>query len=193
MVSFLAYIKIIILGILKVKKNIDISDTQFLFVLINERMLLGEWNMFNTDRIKEIRLSKNLTQNEVAKQLHVTRSSYAMWESNNNIIPLKRLIALSDFLEVNLDYLFGFSNKLYSIKKGYNLEVCAQRLKEFRKENKITQVQLCKFLHIDQPTWSIYETGKNLIGTPFLYDICKKYHISADYLLGKIDSPRYLK
>ena len=55
-------------------------------------MLLGEWDMFNTDRIKEIRLSKNLTQNEVAKQLHVTRSSYAMWESNNNIIPLNFFI-----------------------------------------------------------------------------------------------------
>ena len=31
-----------------------------------------------------------------------------------------------------------------------------------------------------------------LIATPFLYTICKKYNISADYLLGKIDNPKYL-
>ena len=156
-------------------------------------MLLGEWNMFSTDRIKEIRLSKNLTQCEVAKLLHVTRSSYAMWESNNNIIPLKRLIALSDYFQTNLDYLLGFNDQSFSVKPEYDLKVCSQRLKEFRKENNLTQVQICKFLHIDQPTWSIYENGKNLIGTPFLYDICKKYHISADYLLGKTDSPKYLQ
>ena len=38
-----------------------------------------------------------------------------------------------------------------------------------------------------------YEKGKTLILTSFLYTICKKYNISADYLLGKIDEPKYLK
>ena len=36
---------------------------------------------------------------------------------------------------------------------------------------------------------SDYENKKKFIPTPFLYQICKKYHISADYLLGKIDHP----
>ena len=71
------------------------------------------------------------------------------------------------------------------------MDLCSKRLNEFRKENHLTQTKISGFLHIDQPTWSIYEAGKNLIGTPFLYDICKKYHISADYLLGKIDKPKY--
>ena len=149
--------------------------------------------MFNTDRIRNLRIENNLTQNDVAKILGVTRSSYAMWESNNNIIPLKRLIALSDYFKVSLDYLFGFTNEYREIRGGYNLDLCSKRLNEFRKENHLTQTKISGFLHIDQPTWSIYEAGKNLIGTPFLYDICKKYHISADYLLGKIDNPKYLK
>ena len=41
-------------------------------------------------------------------------------------------------------------------------------------------------------TISKIENGHNIIATPFLYQICKKYNISADYLLGKIDSPKYL-
>ena len=32
--------------------------------------------------------------------------------------------------------------------------------------------------------------GKNIIATPFLYTICKKYNISADYLLGKTNTKK---
>ena len=149
--------------------------------------------MFNLFRIKELRLEKNLSQSDIAKTLGVTRSSYAMWESSNNVIPLKRLIALCDFFQTNLDYIFAFTDYSTIVNSSYNLELCSQRLKEFRKENNLTQQKIATYLHIGQPTWSIYENGKSLIGTPFLYDICKKYNISADYLLGKTDSPKYLK
>ena len=47
-------------------------------------------------------------------------------------------------------------------------------------------------LNTVHPVISNYESGKFLIATPFLYTICKKYNISADYLLGKIDNPKYL-
>ncbi len=48
-------------------------------------------------------------------------------------------------------------------------------------------------LNTVHPVITNYENGKHLIATPFLYTICSKYNISADYLLGKIDSPKYLK
>ena len=155
-------------------------------------MVLGEYYMFNTLRIKELRVKNNLTQSDMANILGTGRSSYAMWESNNNIIPLKRLIILADYFHVNLDYLFGFTNEIKMVSRDYDINLCALRLKEFRKGNKLTQNKIANILHIDQPTWSIYENGKSLIGTPFLYDICKKYNLSADYLLGKIDNPKYI-
>ena len=155
-------------------------------------MVLGEYYMFNTLRIKELRVKNNLTQSDMANILGTGRSSYAMWESNNNIIPLKRLIILADYFHVNLDYLFGFTNVIKMVSRDYDINLCALRLKEFRKGNKLTQNKIANILHIDQPTWSIYENGKSLIGTPFLYDICKKYNLSADYLLGKIDNPKYI-
>ena len=46
--------------------------------------------------------------------------------------------------------------------------------------------ELAKFLNVDQSTISKYENGKEIISTGFLYAICNKYHVSADYLLGKI-------
>ena len=68
-----------------------------------------------------------------------------------------------------------------------------ERLKEFRKNNKLTQSKLAVILNTTQSVIADYERGRYLIATPFLYTICKKYNISADYLLGKIDNPKYLK
>ena len=71
--------------------------------------------------------------------------------------------------------------------------ILSKRLKDFRKENKITQKKLAQELNTSQSTIADYERGKNMIPTPFLYTICKKYNISADYLLGRINNPKYLK
>ena len=48
--------------------------------------------MYNINNLKKIRINANKNQEEVAKELDVSRSSYAMWESNNEIIPIKRLL-----------------------------------------------------------------------------------------------------
>ena len=48
-------------------------------------------------------------------------------------------------------------------------------------------------LHYSHFVISEYENKNRLISTSYFYSICKKYHISADYLLGKIDNPKYLK
>jgi len=63
----------------------------------------------------------------------------------------------------------------------------ASRIKSFRKENNLTQEKLASILNISDGTIAGYECGNNIIATPFLYDLCKKYHVSADYLLGRID------
>jgi len=57
------------------------------------------------------------------------------------------------------------------------------------KENKLTQEKLASILNVSRTTITEYERGTNIIATPFLYTICKNYNISADYLLGKINTP----
>ncbi len=143
--------------------------------------------------LKNIRINNNLNQSEIAKILKIARVTYTHYETQENIIPLKHLIVLANHFKVSLDYLLGLTDKPIKTIENIDLNKCSIRLKEFRKENKLTQVKLATFLNIDQPTWSIYEKGKSLIGTPFLYMICEKYNISADYLLGRTDTPKYLK
>ena len=94
-----------------------------------------------------------------------------------------------------LRYFVGKNNskKLYEqYRKDNNIKLQKLRLKELRKKHNLTQQSLADILQCSKSTISGYEIGKNIIATPFLYQICKKYNISADYLLGKIDNPKYL-
>ena len=143
--------------------------------------------IFYGKRLKAIRESANLSQKELANILGIAQQTYNHYEVQENIIPLKHLNFLANYYNVSIDYILGLSETSHISKEEIDAITCGKRLKEFRKENNLTQEKVAKFLNIDQPTWSIYEKGKSLIGTPFLYAICNKYNISADYLLGRID------
>ena len=145
-------------------------------------------------RLKELRLDNELLQKDLAKILNISEITYTHYESEYYIMPLKYLIILCDYFNASLDYIFSFTNeKNYNnIIANYNLNDIKIRLKEFRKENKITQEILANDLNTNRSVIANYERGRTLIATPFLYTICKKYNISADYLLGRVDEPKYL-
>ena len=146
-------------------------------------------------KVKELRERNGITQKELAKYLEIDAKLYSHYETEDRIIPCKHLYAISLYFNVSLDYLFGFTNiKNYETNKKLDINKGEVRikLKELRKELKLTQIKLADILNTTQSVIAEYEKGKNLIATPFLYTICKKYNISADYLLGKIDNPKYL-
>ena len=146
-------------------------------------------------KLKSIRTSELLSQEKIADMLNIKRSTYKEYEVQNSIIPSKYLWKLCDIFNVSIDYIFDFTNlKQYpNTKKEIDQNVVGERLKGFRKEQKLTQEKLASELNTTQSVIADYERGRYLIATPFLYQICHKYHISADYLLGKINEPKYLK
>lgn len=147
---------------------------------------------YNSILIK-IREEHSLSQKDIADILHIDRKTYNHYETKEKIIPIKHLVSLSEYFDVSVDYLLGFTNlKQYNnVKKVDKLEA-GKRLKEFRKEHKLTQVKLASILNTTFSSIAFNEKGRNLIATPFLYTICLKYHISADYLLAKTSDIKYL-
>lgn len=145
--------------------------------------------MIYSNRLKELREEKNISQQDIAKYLKIDNSLYAKYEKEYYVIPIKHLNTLSNYFNISFDYIFGLTNKL-NYKENVN-EIdslkSGNRIKEFRKENKITQERLASELNMARSALANYERGRTVIATPFLYTICKKYQISADYLLGKID------
>lgn len=151
--------------------------------------------MIYKKKLIELREEKELKQYEIANILGIYKGLYNQYETEYEIIPIKHLNTLCNYFHVSFDYMFNFTKeKNYKeIKPEIDLIKAGQRLKEFRKEIKKTQTGLASELNCSYGTIAGYEIGRYLIATPFLYTICKKYNISADYLLGKINEPKYLK
>ena len=145
--------------------------------------------------LRKIREEHNKTMQDIADFLNIAKITYNHYETQEKIIPIERLNKLSNYYNVSIDYLFELTpiTNYQNSNKEINPNLSSQRLKEFRKDNNLTQVKLAEILNTVHPTITNYEKGKNLIPTAFLYTICKKYNISADYLLGKTDNPNYIK
>ena len=145
------------------------------------------------EKLKDIRFDKNVTQQMIADLLNISRSTYKDYEIQIRVLPLKYLIIICNYFDISIDYLFNFTNitKYKNINNNIDNKVFKERFKDFRKKHKITQEQLAKFLNTSHSVISDYEQGKKIINTAFLFAICDKYKISADYLLGRIDYPKY--
>jgi transcriptional regulator with XRE-family HTH domain len=59
------------------------------------------------DRLRELRLRKNISQEEVAKQIGITRSAYSHYEINNRQPVYETLKKLAVLFNVSLDYIIG--------------------------------------------------------------------------------------
>ena len=140
-------------------------------------------------RLKDIREESELKQFTVSKLLGVKRGTYSLWELELDVIPLKRLITFCAYFNCSVDYALGLSNKknYEGNQKEINRNLSHQRLKELRLKKKYTQAYLAKKLSLNRSLISKYEKGHILISTTFLIEYAKLFHISTDYLLGKIN------
>lgn len=60
-----------------------------------------------SERLKRLRKSKGLKQQELAEILGIKRNTYSDWENGKTEPSFDNLIKLADFFEVSLDWLFG--------------------------------------------------------------------------------------
>ena len=64
--------------------------------------------MFNFgEHLKEMRISFNYTQKQVASNIGITERNYQRYEANDQRPSFDILISLADFYNVSLDYLVG--------------------------------------------------------------------------------------
>lgn len=63
-----------------------------------------------SERLKELRLDKNLGQIELAKKLNVSKGIVSLWENNLREPKLSNLITISKFFDVSIDYLAGLED-----------------------------------------------------------------------------------
>ncbi|MCL2562842.1 MAG: helix-turn-helix domain-containing protein [Oscillospiraceae bacterium] len=64
---------------------------------------------FFSDRVKELRKERKMTQRQMANVLGITERSYQRYEAENNPNN-ETLIKLADYFDVSTDYLLGRSD-----------------------------------------------------------------------------------
>lgn len=146
------------------------------------------------NKLVELREEKDIKQYTLARFLNFHDNAYGQFEREDTILPLYHLNSLCNYFDVSLDYIFSFTSvRQYKNNIGkIDNALAAKRLKDFRKEKKLTQEDLAKILTLTKSSISKYEKGYHTLSTSSLFHLCSNFHLSADYLLGKIDEPKYI-
>ncbi len=139
--------------------------------------------------LKYVRDEFDLKQKEVAEILGVATSTYSIWETNTNIIPLNRLIKFCTYFNVSLDFVLGLTKTMHydNMRNNIDYNLHRKRIKLLRKHSNYTQKYIANLLKTDPGVISRYEGGKTLILTAFLIDYAKLFNVSSDYIMGRID------
>ena len=61
-------------------------------------------------RLKEIRLEKELSQNQLAKLLCISKQNISDWENGKSETSFEMLVNIAKFFEVSTDYLLGLED-----------------------------------------------------------------------------------
>lgn len=65
------------------------------------------------DVIKDLRISHNLNQVQLAKFLNVSKQTISNWENNNILPSIDMLLKISNFFSVSTDYLLELDKRKY--------------------------------------------------------------------------------
>ena len=63
------------------------------------------------ERIKILRMARNLSQVELAKKLNVSKQSISNWENDNILPSIEMLMEIARLFSVSTDYLLGLDDR----------------------------------------------------------------------------------
>lgn len=88
------------------------------------------------ERLKQLRLQKQLTKRDIAKYFNVAESTYGKWELGQRKPDLKTLASLADFFGVSVDYILGLADDPIKAEKDLSPAEAEEALRRFV-ENKL--------------------------------------------------------
>ena len=150
--------------------------------------------MMNENKLEELKDERELKSKDVAEYLKVNESTYSEWEHNKIPIPTRRLVQLSNFYKVNIDYILKLSNIRKDIKVNNDLDLAliGKRIKEIRTDLNLSLRGLGEKLNCSFSSLGSYERAENLINCEILINLSLVSKCSIDWILGRTDN-KYLK
>lgn len=153
-----------------------------------------------SDRIKELRLSADMTQEEFGKKFGIVKSTVSLYESGKSTPNDELKKQICDYFNISVDYLLGVSDDKHrnspSDDKDFFFffffddkdlqEVFVSALKTALETQNMTVSELCEKTEIDVDTCNQYLTGEHAPTLEHLVELSKALDVSIDYLLGQV-------
>lgn len=102
-------------------------------------------------RLRELRNSRKLSQQELANSLGISKSSVNMYERGEREPGLDTLEAIADFFNVDMDYLTGKTSQIKNfseLDKKYNTEKFSNKNQAYNIINECFGNQAAKLVHL---------------------------------------------
>lgn len=93
--------------------------------------------------LQELRKNKNITQEQVARELGVSVAAVSKWETNNSLPDILTLINLADYFEISLDEMTGRNQVQKKALLLTEYPDLSQKLKELLEQYRIILLKQC--------------------------------------------------
>ncbi len=131
------------------------------------------------NRLKEMRKERNMTQQQLAEQLHISPQVYSRYEKGDREMPISLLMEISNLFGVSVDYLLDSD----TITEDEEVRKMYKKFVELLQKNNTTAYQVSKATGVSQSTLSDWKTGR---ATPKVDKLCKiaeYFGVTINYLL----------
>ena len=128
------------------------------------------------NRIKELRKSHGLSQNELAEKIGISNQAISHYETEKRHHKIETCQKFADFFDVSVPYLQGFDEHRPS------------RLKELRQKKHLTLEELGNAVGMLNSTLSQYENGKRNPNNEVWQQLADYFEVSVSYIKGEIDT-----
>lgn len=142
-------------------------------------------------KIKELRKSSGMTQEELGKKLGVVKSTISLWESDSSEPNHAATIALAKLFGVTTDYLLGAEGDAMGTEEKINeiAQRVGRNIRSIREQAGLSQDEFAEGFSVKQPTVANWEIGKRQPNLNMLIQIAQFGGTSLDDLATKDLTP----
>lgn len=143
-----------------------------------------------SDRIKSLRLTAGMTQEDFGKKFGIVKSTVSLYESGKSTPNDQIKKQICDYFQVSLDYLLGIDKQRttdYICFQTDNSEFALEfrtKLQKLISENKISEKDFMNKTGFNNEKKEAYLYGNGLPSIKELIKIAEALDISVDYLLN---------
>ena len=139
-------------------------------------------------QLGKLRTEQQLSQNDIASQLFVSRQAVSKWENGDRNISLKIADELSILYNVPLAYIFNLTNKYdKDIRiKPVDYNILISNLLNLKKKNNLSYREIATSIGVSSSNCYKYFNNKLVIPVHILIDLSLYFKVDVDELCFKL-------